>query len=121
MPYSFIVVNVKQTGFHSWRNAPEEVDFLEDLHRHTFHIRAKVLVGHTDRQVEFTLLKKEIEKYLKYTYTEIFDGLMFEGRSCEMLSLEMFEYLELKGYSVREVSFSEDGEFEGGVQCSKES
>ena len=116
---SFIAVNLKATGFHNWGAAPKEVQFLGSTHRHTFHIRVKVIVGHDDREVEFTMLKRVIEFYLEKAYHRVFDGFDFGGNSCEMLSRRLFDYLLGQDYAVLEVSFSEDGEFEGGV-CSQE-
>lgn len=113
--FPFITVTAKVTGFHSWHTAPDEVLFLAHHHRHTFHIKVRVAVSHQDRQVEFTLLKKDIEAHLQ-KYPKIFDGIDFGGNSCEMLSEALAKVLVDSDYDVVMVSFSEDGEFEGGVQ-----
>lgn len=119
---SFITVNTKVTGFHYWDKAPEPVRFLGDLHRHTFHIKVSLWVRHSDRAREFTLVKKDIEAYFE-GHAKIYDGYDFDGHSCEQLaeSLRLFliERRKYKPIEFRLVSFSEDGEFEGGFEITK--
>ena len=42
----FVVVKTEFEGFHSWEDAPDEVSFLRNLHRHIFHVTAKWKVNH---------------------------------------------------------------------------
>lgn len=58
----YVLVSFQFEGFHSWPQAPDEVAFLRDRHRHIFHVRAKKRVQHEDRDVEFILLKRELER-----------------------------------------------------------
>lgn len=59
-----IVVSLQIEGLHNWPECPiPEVEFLKDLHRHVFHIRAKKLVSHNDRDVEIIMLKRDILQY----------------------------------------------------------
>lgn len=116
---SFITVKVPVTGFHYWPKSPTVVSFLSDFHRHTFTIRVSLWVTHHDRAREFTLVKKDIQKYIG-TLGTVFDGVNFGAMSCEKMSLELQNFLIKKaGYEVSEfrfISFSEDEEFEGGFE-----
>ena len=113
----FIVVKVRVTGFHCWPEAPKKVKFLASQHRHTFRIEVMVVPKHTDREVEFTLLKREIQAYLEHYYPKKYDGYDFGSRSCEMLSEELATELLQQRLQVKMVTFSEDDEFIGGVSC----
>ncbi|MCK5019409.1 MAG: hypothetical protein KAS32_20290, partial [Candidatus Peribacteraceae bacterium] len=56
-------------GTHSWPACPyEEVAYLRDDHRHIFHIKAHMQVNHDDRDVEFIILKHQIQEYLHQKY-----------------------------------------------------
>lgn len=48
-------------GFHCWPTAPDHVAFLRSPHRHMFHVEAQKEVTHTDRDIEFITLKRQLE------------------------------------------------------------
>ena len=52
-----IFVTTQFEGFHRWKDAPEEVKFLRDIHRHMFHVRVEIDVIDYDREIEFIALK----------------------------------------------------------------
>ena len=87
-------------GFHCWPDAPDEVSFLRARHRHIFHVEVKVQVIHGDRDVEFILLKREVDLFIEKT---------LKGNtanwSCERWALEILEE-----FGAEEVTVSEDGE-----------
>lgn len=56
-----IYVRTSFVGFHKWETAPQEVSFLRDLHRHIFNVKVTLQVSHSDRDVEFFLLKKDVD------------------------------------------------------------
>lgn len=89
-------------GIHCWPECPfEEVKYLRDPHRHIFHIKSHKQVFHDDRDIEFIMLKHQVENYLHHKFPH---GQM-GATSCEMLCRElMFEF------NLVEVSVSEDGE-----------
>lgn len=102
-------VTLQVEGTHSWPKCPfEEVAFLRDTHRHIFHIKAYKEVTHTDRDVEFIMLKREILDYLHFEYTQCHDGAetrtvhTFGPKSCEMIATELIEEFELSRCSVSE-------------------
>lgn len=102
----FIKVKTQFESFHKYENAPEEVSFLRNRHRHIFGLTAKIEVTESNRELEYFMVLKDvkvlIKKYLKETK---------ETESCEMIAEFFLDYLESK-YKNRkiEVEVSEDEE-----------
>jgi uncharacterized protein YigA (DUF484 family) len=104
----FIEVNTRFEGMHRWESAPEAVFFLRNPHRHEFHVQARIQTFHDDRELEFILVKKQIEDWVRVLSFDL-------GRkSCEMLAKELAaQLLEKYGNDIErhvEVKVSEDGE-----------
>lgn len=102
--HRFIFVTFKKEGTHFYRDAPDEVAFLRNEHRHVFHFRVDIEVFSDDRDIEFILFKRELES--------LYDGLLeAHGKSCEMLAEDLRDYLqeEYPGRDLR-IEVSEDGE-----------
>lgn len=97
-----VYCTVQFEGIHHWPGCPfEAVRYLRDPHRHIFHIKAHKRVYHDDRDVEFIMLKHEIQQYLAATYS----GGIMGAKSCEMLARELMERFDLI-----QVDVSEDNE-----------
>ena len=97
-------------GIHCWPKCPfDEVAYLRDPHRHMFHVKAHKYVTHSDRDVEFIMLKRQIVEYLifKYADRDNEDPFMctFGAMSCEMIAKELIDKFDLYKCEV-----SEDGE-----------
>lgn len=112
----FIVVKTSFEGFHYWKDAPIEVGFLKNLHRHVFHIEAKIYVPHSNRALEFFIVQHFIEDHLTNKFKN--SGRNLKEMSCEMIAEEILnaictQYRIKKGVSV---TVSEDGENAGGVE-----
>lgn len=104
-------------GFHYWVDAPLECVYLRTTHRHEFHVRVEVSVGHNNRQIEFIALKEAAKKiFISMAVLGSF-GYDFGQRSCEMMAAELDSKLVVQGYAVRSVEVSEDGENGGGVRA----
>lgn len=99
---TYIESKIVIEGFHFWKNAPEEVAFLKDNHRHLFVIRARKEVFHDDRDVEFILFGRKIKQYLIDKYGDIAHCCQFGGMSCEMIAKELISQFELNYCSVFE-------------------
>ena len=74
-----VLVRTQFEGFHFWKDAPNEVAFLRDLHRHMFHVEVLMTVEHSDRAVEIIMLKRYVDKICS-SLTEI---IKQNGLSCE--------------------------------------
>jgi hypothetical protein len=92
---------------HNWPGCPfEEVDYLRVPHRHVFHVKAFKPVHHDDRDIEFIMLKHEIQNYLREKYYDDTKKLhVFGSKSCEMLGAELIQVFDLS-----KVDVSEDNE-----------
>ena len=105
-------------GLHCWPDAPEQVGFLRNLHRHVFNIEVTIKVGRRDRDVEFFMLKAEIDANLSCvggTYHQNMPSLRDLGSaSCEMLATNLANHLTVdRGYTVLKVVVREDDENAG--------
>ena len=109
-----IVVKFVMEGFHYWKDAPKQVAFLRDNHRHLFHFRLEKKVDHADRDIEIILFGRQVKEYLIKRYgsksSEDLSGsniywLEFGPRSCEMIGEDLMRTFNL---DVAEVL--EDGE-----------
>jgi hypothetical protein len=103
-----ITVSFEYQGLHKWDEAPEEVFYLRNLHRHLFKGTMTVEVG-SDREIEFFSLKGRIYEFLRDTFVEEIDP-----GSCEAQAKVIAEafWQELNTVYL-EVTISEDGENSG--------
>ena len=58
----YVSVKNQFIGFHAYENAPPEVAFLKESHRHVFRIESTVQVWHEDRDIEFFMMQEYIER-----------------------------------------------------------
>ena len=97
------------SGLHHWARAD---NYLSQLHRHLFVIRARKAITHIDRDVEFIELANEIRQYINAKFETTGDGSYNLGEtSCESLALMLFQEFELQSCWVLE-----DDENGGGVE-----
>ncbi len=111
-------VEIKHTvlGTHKWSACPfDEVKFLRNEHHHDFTIRVETEVKHDDREIEFIKLRIELIKFLKSGYKTINEITRFNEKSCEQISNEIKQHLEVV-YPTHDfkVNVSEDEVYRGG-------
>lgn len=101
----FIWITFQKEGIHKYPDAPAGVEFLAFPHRHMFHFRVELEVFDNDRDVEFILLKRELES--------LYDGdtMQLDYKSCEMMADDLYTYINVN-YPDRDIviEISEDGE-----------
>jgi hypothetical protein len=100
-------------GFHQWLSAPDEVDYLRHRHRHLFKVRVEIAVEHTDRAIEFHMLKRNLlEHVLSGRKVNVFDELELDSASCEDVALQILQAVVEwhPGRPYYRVEVSEDGE-----------
>ena len=91
-------------GIHRWKDAPKEVAFLRNPHRHLFNIKTYVRVGHDDRDVEFIMLKGMVDRYMLLKPIQ-------ETESCEQIAKRLRNYLTKQYHlTVTQIEVNEDGE-----------
>ena len=101
-----IIVKTQFVGFHFWKDAPDEVAFLRNRHRHVFNVKASFDVKHEDRQLEFFIMQSKL------------DDILFEYRiahqvnlgSCEMIAAYVLERFQMEGGAGDSVAVFEDDE-----------
>ena len=102
----YIYITTQFEGLHRYENAPEEVLFLRNYHRHLFKIRLQIQVEHNERDIEFIMCKHAIDNYIFQKYLD-----MKVNSSCETIAEELINYTK-SIYGNRKVicEVSEDGE-----------
>lgn len=84
-PKRMIWVTFEVRGFHCYPDAPEEVAYLRERHRHKFGFRVWIEVWGDNREIEFHMTQRWLERL----YAE--DGaLEADDKSCEMLANDLF-------------------------------
>ncbi len=107
---TLIYVKTRFEGMHYWAEAPEEVKFLRNPHRHLFYVIASFRVSHNDRQLEFFIIQKKLNDLVKcYTYDPNKEDSI-RPFSCETLADLIFQYFRDLGYPITSVNVSEDDE-----------
>jgi len=106
---NYIWITTSFEGFHKYPDAPEEVSFLKNEHRHIFHIKVWIEVFHDDRDIEFILFKRFID-------TILLSGNL-NNKSCEMISDQIYDEIKSQ-YPNRKIKIEVSEDLENG--CEKE-
>ena len=109
-----IWVTFQKEGIHCYPAAGtdeklKDVSFLAHPHRHMFHFKVYLEVFHDDRDIEFILLKRELEA-LYGTGT-----LKLDFMSCEMIAEELLAYLKDQ-YPDRDITINVSEDNENGCE-----
>jgi len=108
-----IWVTFQRKGYHYYPGAPEDVNYLQDRHRHLFKFKVTVEVFHDNRELEYHQFQNKIESWYDS------GSLDLDHKSCEMMADDLYLRL-VEEYSCgtpRElrIDVSEDGEC--GSEC----
>jgi len=125
MKHSYISVQTQFVGLHNWSKCPiEEVRFLQYPHRHIFYVTATLPVAHDDRQLEFFMVKEQLDEIIHAKFFMGNNGMYELGsKSCEMIAdiiVDELHRLDPKLLWIR-VTVSEDNENNAGVMWEKDS
>ena len=91
----WVIVTNNFRGYHKYDEAPQNVSFLRNTHRHVFNVRTTIEVFHNERDIEFFQLQNDIENYVKFYFNKSWDTYI-EGiyiNSCEALAEAILEHL----------------------------
>jgi len=103
---TLIYVTTRFAAYHRWKDAPHEVAFLRNWHRHLFHVKVSLRVSHNQRELEFFMMQHSLILFVRRTFEE----KKFE-LSCEDIAQQIAEFFVQYGEGVlAEVEVSEDGE-----------
>lgn len=100
MRKTIVWVTTQFVAFHRWKEAPDNVRFLRDYHRHIFHVQIGMDVSHSNREIEFFQFKEKVDIFLRLTYE-----MKKLDESCEMIASRLLET-----FNAVFVEVSEDGE-----------
>lgn len=89
---AYAKVQTTFTATHRWEDAPESVEFLQDAHRHEFHVKALIEQFHDDRDVEYIQVKRKIDSYLEKEY----DQQDLDEMSCEMIANDIISFIKME-------------------------
>lgn len=83
---TFVGVHSNFYAYHRWLDAPNKVKFLREYHPHQFKAEVTIEVTHNERQIEFYILKEQLDKALiKYINKK-------HEKSCETFAKEIRNY-----------------------------
>ena len=107
MTKEYVYITTQTEFIHQYKDAPDEVFYLRNLHRHIAHIKIKIQVFDNDREIEFIMLKHSIDNFIRTNLTDKFNNI-----SCEQLSELLLDYIITNYGTNREVEIivSEDNE-----------
>lgn len=97
-------VQFQEEGYHCYPNAPDGVKFLENLHRHVFHITVWIEQFHDNRDVEYIL-------FLRFLRDSWSKSSWAVSSSCEHMAGVLVNKIQHK-YPDRHIKIevTEDGE-----------
>ena len=91
-PQGNVVIIGEFEGFHFWKDAPAEVRFLKNLHRHKFHVEVTIDVKHNNRALEFFIVQHFLEDFIKVRFSDGEVGPM----SCEMIAEVILDAVQIQ-------------------------
>lgn len=102
---NYVWVTAQKAMVHLYPDAPDDIDYLRNLHRHLFKFKVWIEVFHDDRDIEFIMFKEQVEEWLEYVKQKLIK------KSCEMMSDYLYEKIN-RQYPDRKmmIEVSEDGE-----------
>lgn len=115
---NYIWITTQKEGYHYWRDAPKEVSFLRNVHRHIFHFKVFVeFLNHNDREIEFFLLARDVKQCLSQIWAtnNIFDINKVNPLSCEMMADELYNKLKIK-YHDRDIKIEVNEDQQNGCE-----
>ena len=111
MSKKLIIVQGQYEFSHRYAKAPQEVAYLRNLHRHLFNYRVELEVFHDDRELEFILVKHDIDEYLSHRHQN-----WDEKTSCEQMAECIGLYLQTKHGFERSLTVSVFEDNENGAK-----
>ena len=97
-----VFCSLQFVAFHRWPDAPENVDYLRNTHRHVFKVAVTAEVQHDNRDIEFITLKEMVQDYVDRQFA----GKDLGRMSCEDIAHDILDHFSM----LDKVSIAEDGE-----------
>lgn len=90
----FIKVQTRFEATHCYPDAPKAVSHLRNEHRHTFVVKVQIEVKHSNRDLEFYMVKDYLDRVVKKKN--------MNSASCEKINDKFYKSIEKK-YGKRKV------------------
>lgn len=104
-----VIGKINVEGYHFYPDAPVEVNFLSNKHRHTFQISFGYQVEDLNREKEIFIERDKVKRFVKTKYLYHENATYFMDRSCEMIANDILEEFEGEGMIFCEVWEEETG------------
>lgn len=116
-----VQIRTQVEGLHRWPDAPAQVGFLRNAHRHLFKVEVEFSVKDLDREYEFFMVKHRLDRLLHAMSEEYHPGSLirdFGCRSCETIAEDLFKAMQDSGLDVpyTKITVREDDENAGVVE-----
>ena len=110
-----VYAKVRFEGIHCWPDAPDEVIYLRNPHRHIFNVKVSVEVSQNNREIEFITLGHILNTIFKEFAAGDSNGVWNMGTlSCEDVAEMVMDYIRhrlgLPDETYISVQVDEDGE-----------
>lgn len=104
----FVYATLQKEFIHQYKDAPEEVAYLRYPHRHVAHIKVKVEVYHNEREIEFIMLKHQLENFVNLTN--------LTNNSCETIAENILNYIKSYYDGNRDITITVSEDAENGCE-----
>ena len=85
--------NLQFEGIHCYPEAPIEVEYLREPHRHIFGVEVEMDAFNDDREIEFIMLGHQVKKYIKSFPHDEHDVAQLGDWSCEKVANKIADEL----------------------------
>jgi len=111
----YVEIKTDFEAIHNWPECPiKDVSFLKHPHRHKIYTTVRISTSE-DRQIEFFMLKKEVDEIIDELYTN--ERLKYLGRkSMEEICLDIINVLKNRYNTFICVTASEDNQVKGIIE-----
>jgi len=84
------IIKTQFEGFHQWLEAPDDVAFLRNMHRHLFYVELWIEQKHTQRDIEYITEKRNLDNVCQH------ERNLSSNQSCEDIANEIKNYYQEK-------------------------
>lgn len=109
MTQTFVYVTDVMEFIHQYKNAPDEVAYLRNLHRHLAHIKVQVEVFDDDREIEFIMLKHQVKDFMFRVQHET-------NCSCEQFAKMLLSFIQDRYGKDRDIMITVNEDNENGCE-----
>lgn len=108
-----LLIRTSFSALHQYPSAPDTVHFLQHLHAHTFNVTVKIEVRHANREQEFFIVRRELDRLIEVRFLlrnqeDTLPVISHSPSSCESIAEKIAELMSELGHPVVSVEVQED-------------